>query len=44
MMLRIGDEAPVIIPARVSDEEARRKYPEGWKTVTPYLRLVAQPQ
>jgi len=34
----------VIIPASVSDEDARRKYPEGWKTVTPYLRMVAQPR
>ena len=37
-----GDD--VIIPATVSDEEARKKYPGGWKTLTPYLRLVAQPR
>jgi hypothetical protein len=33
----------IIVPA-VSDEEAKQKYPEGWKTVKPYLRLVKQPQ
>jgi len=32
----------IIVPA-VSDEEARQKYPAGWKPVLPYLRLVAQP-
>jgi thioredoxin-dependent peroxiredoxin len=34
----------VIIPANVSDEEARKKYPAGFKTLKPYLRTVAQPQ
>ena len=34
----------VIIPTTVSDEEARTKYPSGWKTLTPYLRVVAQPR
>jgi thioredoxin-dependent peroxiredoxin len=33
----------IIVPA-VSDEEARSKYPEGWKTLKPYLRLVKQPK
>jgi alkyl hydroperoxide reductase subunit AhpC len=33
----------VIIPPSVSDDAARQKYPEGWKTVKPYLRVVAQP-
>jgi thioredoxin-dependent peroxiredoxin len=36
-------EDVIIIPA-VSDEEAKEKYPEGWKTVKPYLRLVPQPK
>lgn len=35
-------EDVIIVPA-VSDEEAREKYPEGWKTLKPYLRLVKQP-
>ena len=35
---RPGDE--VIIPAAVTTEEAQRRYPQGWKTVTPYLRVV----
>jgi thioredoxin-dependent peroxiredoxin len=38
---RPGDD--VIIPPAVSDEQAAAKYPSGWKTVTPYLRVVAQP-
>jgi alkyl hydroperoxide reductase subunit AhpC len=33
-----GDE--VIIPTAVTNEEARRRYPQGWRTVTPYLRVV----
>jgi alkyl hydroperoxide reductase subunit AhpC len=37
-----GDDV-IIVPA-VSDEEARKKYPEGWKTVKPYLRVVPQPR
>jgi thioredoxin-dependent peroxiredoxin len=32
----------IIVPA-VSDEEAKQKYPQGWKTLKPYLRLVKQP-
>ena len=34
----------VIIPPAVSDEVARQKFPNGWNTVKPYLRVVAQPQ
>ena len=34
----------VIIPTSVSDDDARKKYPEGFKTVKPYLRTVAQPK
>lgn len=37
-----GDEV-IIVPA-VSNEEAQGMFPEGWKTVKPYLRLVKQPQ
>jgi alkyl hydroperoxide reductase subunit AhpC len=33
----------VIIPTSVSDDAARQKYPDGWKTLKPYLRVVAQP-
>jgi alkyl hydroperoxide reductase subunit AhpC len=36
-----GDD--VIIPPAVSNEQAGAKYPNGWKTVKPYLRVVAQP-
>jgi alkyl hydroperoxide reductase subunit AhpC len=34
----------VIIPTSVSDEEAKQKYPHGFKTLKPYLRVVAQPK
>jgi thioredoxin-dependent peroxiredoxin len=33
----------VIIVASVTDAEAKEKFPEGWKTVKPYLRIVGQP-
>lgn len=33
----------VIIVPSISNEEAERIYPEGWKTVKPYLRKVKQP-
>ena len=39
---RPGDD--VIIPTSVSDEEAKKKYPDGYKTLKPYLRVVAQPK
>lgn len=35
-------ENVIIVPA-VSDEEAALKYPDGWETVKPYLRIVKQP-
>ena len=37
-----GDD--VIILASVSDEDAKKQFPEGWKTLKPYLRVVPQPQ
>jgi thioredoxin-dependent peroxiredoxin len=37
-----GDD--VIILPSVSEEEARQKYPGGWKAPTPYLRIVPQPK
>ena len=33
----------VIIAGSVSDEQAREKYPGGWKAPKPYLRIVPQP-
>jgi alkyl hydroperoxide reductase subunit AhpC len=39
---KMGDD--VIIAPAISNEEAAKKYPAGWNTVLPYLRLVAQPQ
>ncbi len=33
----------IIVPA-VSNDEAKVKYPAGWNTVLPYLRLVPQPR
>ena len=37
-----GDD--VIIPTSVSNDDAAKKYPEGFKTLKPYLRYVAQPR
>ncbi len=34
----------VIIPPSVTDDVAKQKYPGGWKTLKPYLRIVAQPK
>jgi len=34
----------VIIPPAVSDDAAKAKFPGGWKTLKPYLRIVAQPK
>ncbi len=36
-----GDDV-IIIPA-VSDEEAKKKYPDGWESPKPYIRIVPQP-
>jgi alkyl hydroperoxide reductase subunit AhpC len=33
----------VIISGSVSDDEARKTYPEGWKAPRPYIRVVPQP-
>jgi alkyl hydroperoxide reductase subunit AhpC len=33
----------VIIPTSVSDEDAKQKFPAGWKTLKPYLRVTPQP-
>ena len=37
-----GDD--VIIGAAVTDEDAKEKFPEGWRAEKPYLRYVPQPQ
>jgi len=34
----------VIILASVNDEAAKEKFPAGWKTLKPYLRVVPQPK
>jgi thioredoxin-dependent peroxiredoxin len=34
----------VIIAGSVSDDEAKAKYPQGWKAPKPYLRIVPQPK
>ena len=39
---RDGDDC--IILTSVSDEEAKRKFPGGWKAPRPYLRIVSQPE
>src|ERR1051326_5130274 len=37
-----GDD--VIIAGSVSDDEARQKYPGGWKAPKPYIRIVQHPE
>jgi thioredoxin-dependent peroxiredoxin len=37
-----GDDC-IIVPS-VSDEDAKSKFPGGWKTIKPYLRIVPQPK
>ena len=37
-----GDD--VIIVPSVSDDEAKKKFPDGWRTLKPYLRVVSQPE
>jgi len=34
----------VIISGSVTDEEAKKTYPQGWKAPRPYLRIVPQPR
>ncbi|MDB5332608.1 MAG: peroxidase, partial [Phycisphaerales bacterium] len=36
-----GDD--VIILGSVSDEDAKKQYPGGWKAPKPYIRIVPQP-
>ena len=36
-----GEE--VIISGTVSDEDAKKLFPNGWKTIKPYLRTIKQP-
>jgi len=36
-------EDVIIVPA-VSDDEARKKFPRGWRALKPYLRLTPQPR
>ena len=39
---KVGQDC--IIPPSVSDEDAKKKFPAGWKTLKPYLRIVPQPK
>ncbi|MGE5186924.1 MAG: peroxidase, partial [Acidobacteriota bacterium] len=34
----------VIIGSSVSDDDAKKLFPQGWKTVKPYLRVLPQPK
>ncbi len=36
-------EDVIIVPA-VSDEEARKRYPDGWDSPKPYIRIVPSPE
>ena len=39
---RAGDD--VIIVPSVSDDDAKKKFPDGWKALKPYLRIGPQPK
>jgi alkyl hydroperoxide reductase subunit AhpC len=39
---QVGDD--VIIPPAISDEDAHRLFANGWRTLTPYLRLTPDPR
>lgn len=39
---RSGED--VIILPSLSDEEAKQHFPDGWKTLKPYLRMTKQPK
>jgi hypothetical protein len=36
-------QAVIIVPS-LNNDDARKLFPDGWKEVKPYLRLVAQPR
>jgi thioredoxin-dependent peroxiredoxin len=38
------DGEDVIIAGSVSDEDAKKQYPKGWKAPKPYIRIVPQPR
>ncbi|HEY1545593.1 MAG TPA: redoxin domain-containing protein, partial [Xanthobacteraceae bacterium] len=39
---KVGED--VVISGSVSDEEAKKQYPSGWKSPKPYMRIVPQPK
>jgi alkyl hydroperoxide reductase subunit AhpC len=39
---KLGEDV-IIVPA-VSDEQARKRYPDGWKSPKPYIRIVRSPE
>ena len=38
-----GEHKAWIIAGSVSDDDARKTYPQGWKAPKPYLRIVPSP-
>ena len=46
-LLAIGETMAMVTPVvatPVSDADAKNLFPNGWKTVKPYLRVVPQPK
>jgi hypothetical protein len=39
---KLGED--VIIAGSVSDDDAKKLFPDGWKAPKPYLRIVKQPR
>ena len=42
LLLKSGEDV-IIIPA-VDNEQAKKLFPEGWKTIKPYLRTLPDPR
>jgi len=34
----------VIIEGSITDDDAKKQYPQGWKAPKPYIRIVPQPK
>jgi alkyl hydroperoxide reductase subunit AhpC len=40
----VGLSVEVIIAGSVTDDDAKKQYPQGWKAPKPYIRIVPQPR
>ncbi|HXK54565.1 MAG TPA: ParB N-terminal domain-containing protein, partial [Hyphomicrobiales bacterium] len=40
----LGEATIPALVISVSDEDARKKYPQGWKAPKPYIRIIPSPE